>query len=267
MPTGWPAKRPDVEPPRIGVAGWGVHPAAAELFPASGSHLERYAAVFNAVEINSSFHREHRPATYERWARTVPAGFRFSAKVPREITHVRRLVECDPLIERFVRGPAALGERAGPLVVQLPPSLAFDATVAERFLDDLRRRWAGAIVAEPRHPTWFTGAADALLARFGAGRIAADPAVVPEAATPGGAAEIAYWRLHGSPRTYYSAYAPGFLARIADSLTTAAAHARERWCILDNTALGAAAPDALAVAARLGGGPEPVDARPRAALL
>ena len=254
MPTGWPAKPPDVAPPRIGVAGWSIHRAAADLFPASGSHLERYAAVFNAVEINSSFHREHRPATYERWARAVPAGFRFSAKVPREITHVRRLVDCEPLLERFLPGPAALGDRAGPLIVQLPPSLAFDASIAGPFLDDLRRRWPGAIVAEPRHPTWFTGPGDALLASVGAGRVAADPAVVPGAGVPGGAPEIAYWRLHGSPRTYYSAYAPEFIAGIAAALATAAA--RERWCILDNTALGAAAHDALAV-----------DARARAALL
>lgn len=248
MPTGSRAKPPDHAIVRVGTAGWSIHRAAAGLFPEAGTHLERYAAVFNAVEINSSFYREHRVATWERWGRTAPAGFRFSAKVPKEITHVRRLVDCEPLIERFVTGPAALGARAGPLLVQMPPSLAFDAGVVVPFLDAFRRHWAGALAAEPRHASWFTGEADALLARFGVGRVAADPAVVPAAAEPGGAEDVAYWRLHGSPRIYYSAYPPAFLARVAERAAAACRTARMVWCILDNTALGAAAPDAMMLA-------------------
>ena len=254
MPTGSRAKPPESVALRAGTAGWSIHKAAADLFPAAGSHLERYAARFDAVEINSSFYREHRVATWARWARTVPAGFRFSAKIPREITHVRRLVDCGPLIERFVEGPAALGTRAGPLLVQMPPSLAFDATVAARFLDAFRRHWSGSLVAEPRHPSWFDGDGDALLARFGAGRVAADPAVVPAAAEPGGSEDVVYWRLHGSPRIYYSAYSPEFLLRVARR-AAACRTAREVWCILDNTALGAAARDAAMVAAARGSRP------------
>jgi len=257
LPTGLRAKQPEADGnpavPHIGVAGWSIHRAAADLFPAEGSHLERYAAVFNAVEINSSFYREHRIGTWERWGRTVPPGFRFSAKVPKEITHARRLVDCEPLIERFVEGPAGLGARAGPLLIQLPPSLAFDAAVTERFLDALRRHWTGALVAEPRHASWFTGEGDALLARFRVGRVAADPAVVPAAREPGGSSEVAYWRLHGSPRTYYSAYPADFLRAVAARMRAAADRAAQVWCILDNTALGAAGRDALTVAAAVDG--------------
>jgi uncharacterized protein YecE (DUF72 family) len=249
LPTGLPAKRPERVTARVGVAGWSIPASSAALFPATGSHLERYAAVFNAVEINSSFYREHRVATWDRWGRTVPAEFRFSAKIPRDITHARRLIECEPLIERFVAGPAALGVRAGPLLLQMPPRLAFDAGVVTRFLDTFRRHWAGPLVAEPRHASWFDGEGDALLARFGVGRVAADPAVVPAAAEPGGSAEVVYWRLHGSPRVYYSAYPPAFLADAGARLAVTARSAREVWCILDNTAQGAAAPNALAVLA------------------
>ncbi len=248
MPTGSRAKRPDDAILRVGTAGWSIHKAAADLFPAAGSHLERYAAVFNAVEINSSFYREHRIATWERWGRSVPAGFRFAAKVPKEITHARRLADCEPLIERFVAGPAALGVRAGPLLIQMPPSLAFDAGVVTPFLDAFRRHWTGALVAEPRHASWFTGAADALLARFGAGRVGADPAVVPAAAEPGGSEDVVYWRLHGSPRVYYSAYPADMLIRVAARAGAACRTARAVWCILDNTALGAAARDAVMLA-------------------
>ena len=72
---------------RIGCAGWSIHKDAAAAFPVEGSHLERYARVFPAVEINSSFYRPHKPETYARWADSVPDGFRFAVKVPRAITH------------------------------------------------------------------------------------------------------------------------------------------------------------------------------------
>ena len=62
--------------PRIGTAGWSIPRQHAAAFPAGGSHLERYAQRFNAVEINSSFYRPHRRATYERWAASVPTASR-----------------------------------------------------------------------------------------------------------------------------------------------------------------------------------------------
>ena len=243
-------------PPRIGVAGWSIHKSAADRFPALGSHLERYAAVFNAVEINSTFYREHRIATYQRWAASVPPDFRFSAKVPKEITHVRRLVASEALIEAFVRGPAARGDRAGPLIVQLPPSLALDPAVAGQFFAAFRAQWPGPLVCEPRHPSWFQGEGDALLAAHRVGRIGADPACVPAAAEPGGSPETVYWRLHGSPRTYYSAYQQEVLVGIARAVERAGVRSPEVWCILDNTALGEAARDAseLARLLRLPGG-------------
>src|SRR6187455_1643415 len=103
----------------VGVAGWPIPKPHAGLFPETGSHLQRYAARFNAVEINSSFYRPHRPATYARWAASVPPDFRFAVKVPREITHRRRLVEVDDLLERFPGEATHLGEKLGPLLVQL----------------------------------------------------------------------------------------------------------------------------------------------------
>src|SRR5688572_17535989 len=82
----------------IGCAGWSLPKKFADAFPAEGSHLVRYAARLPAVEINSSFYRPHRPTTYEKWAASVPTGFRFSVKVPKWITHERRLnIEADEL--------------------------------------------------------------------------------------------------------------------------------------------------------------------------
>ena len=220
-------------------------------FPAEGSHLARYAARFPVVEINSSFHRPHRPSTYARWAAETPPHFRFSAKLPRTITHTRRLIDADAPLDAFLAESAGLGEKLAVLLVQLPPSLVFDAAVAARFFAGLATRTAASVVCEPRHATWFGEQAEALLAEAGVARVSAYPAVVPEAAVPGGDRRIGYHRLHGSPRMYYSAYPPEYITRLADRLRRDAEEGRKVWCIFDNTAAGAAARNALDLLAAL----------------
>ena len=213
-----------------------------ERFPAEGSGLARYAARFDAVEINSSFYRPHRRTTYERWAASVPAGFRFAVKLPRAITHAARLVDAAAPLARFADEVAGLGGKRGPVLVQLPPSLAFDAGVAAAFFRDLIATLGGAAVCEPRHPSWFEGEADALLADHRIARVAADPARVPAAARPGGWRGLTYARWHGSPATYRSSYDADAIAAHA-----ALAAAGESWTIYDNTTLGAATANALAL--------------------
>lgn len=234
----------------IGCAGWSIPRDQAGRFPARGSHLERYARGLPAVEINSSFYRPHRPATYARWAESVPAHFRFAVKLPREITHTRRLRESAEPLERFLAEAGSLGAKLGPLLVQLPSSLRFEAAAAERFFALLRERFAGGVVCEPRHPSWFGDEAEALLRAAEVARVAADPAPAPGAAAPGGWPGLVYYRLHGSPEMYSSAYAAPFLQQIAEALRAAARRA-PTWCIFDNTALGAATANALEVIERL----------------
>jgi len=236
---------------RIGTAGWTIPRAVAEHFPDQGSGVQRYAARFTAVEINSSFYRPHRPQTYARWAETAPEGFSFAVKLPKAITHEARLVEAGVRLAAFRAEVSALGDKLGPLLVQLPPSLAFEPTVAERFLTDLRALWPEAIACEPRHVSWFEAAADGLLAAYQVARVAADPARHPLAGKPGGWPELAYWRLHGSPQMYRSPYDGAFLDQLADELR--AGPAAETWCVFDNTTLGAAAANALALQNLLGG--------------
>jgi len=237
-------KRPTV---RIGCAGWtlpGVHRA---LFPGEGTHLQRYAGVFDCVEINSSFYRPHRPRTYRTWAASVPAGFRFSVKMPKAISHVARLRHCDSMLEQFLAQAEQLGDKLGFLLLQLPPSLAYDARSALRFFEHLRARHAGAIGCEPRHPSWFTDDVEDALRERRIARVAADPAIVPSAAMPGGDRSCEYLRLHGSPRMYYDAYPQAILDRMAQSLLRPSSEVVERWCIFDNTARGNATTDALAL--------------------
>lgn len=245
-------------PAFVGTAGWTIPKTAAEGFPGAGTHLQRFARALPAAEINSSFYRPHRPSTYAKWAASVPAEFRFAVKVPKEITHTRRLGEVGAIEEPlagFLAEAGALGDRLGPLLVQLPPSLALVPAVAGRFFAALRERVGGAVVCEPRHPSWFEAAGQALLAKFEVARVAADPALGPAAARPGGWDGLVYYRLHGSPTIYRSPYAPAYLDALARTLTQHRAAGTPVWCIFDNTAEGAAAADALRLLARLEAGP------------
>jgi uncharacterized protein YecE (DUF72 family) len=236
---------------RIGCAGWALPKLHQSAFPAEGTHLERYASRFTAVEINSSFYRPHSPATYARWAAGVPADFQFAVKVPRAITHEQRLVATDVLLDVFLSEATALGDKLGCLLVQLPPSLAYDAATAESFFTDVRTQYQGAVALEARHASWFTTEVETRLRAHRVARVAADPAPVPAAAEPAGWPDVVYVRLHGSPRIYYSAYDEPYLDGLAERLRDAAARASNVWCIFDNTALGAAVPNALGALERL----------------
>ena len=232
--------------PYVGVAGWSIPAALAERFEAEGSHLERYATHFNAVEINSSFYRPHRRSTYERWAASVPGGFRFAVKLPKSITHERRLRDCGDLLERFAGEVRGLGGKRGPVLVQLPPGLAFEPAVARAFVVDMRQALGGgAIVWEPRHASWFGEQAGELLAREHIARVAADPAVAPAGGQPGGWRGLGYFRLHGAPRVYWSGYSADAIRRYAAHVRAAVGAGKETWVIFDNTAAGHAPANAL----------------------
>jgi len=235
----------------IGTAGWTIPTKDSEHFGEGDSTLARYATRFDGVEINSSFHRPHRRATWERWADSVPDRFRFAVKIPKTISHQRKLVECDDLLACFLDEVAGLGGKLATLLLQLPPKLAFDHAVAEPFLAGLAATSPARLVCEPRHPSWFEPEPDKLLERLGIARVAADPAVVPEAAMPGGWRGLFYWRLHGSPRIYRSSYDDGRLDRCASLLREERQAGQPAWCMFDNTAGAAATSDALGLVARL----------------
>ena len=226
----------------VGTAGWNIPRAHKHRFPASGSGLQRYAARLNAAEINTSFYRPHAVATYERWAAAVPADFRFAVKIPKTITHERGLTRAREPLARFLDEIAGLGARLGPLLVQLPPSHAFDARRVGRFFELLRGRHAGGVVCEPRHASWTTAAAQALMVKFRVARVAADPPRAAGLEAPGGWPGVIYFRWHGSPRPYFSPYGTERLQPLAVQLSACASDA---WCVFDNTGSGSAAGNAL----------------------
>jgi uncharacterized protein YecE (DUF72 family) len=223
---------------RIGTAGWSLPKGSL----GEGSRLARYSRILCCAEINSSFYRVHRASTWARWAAETPADFRFSIKAPKTITHDAKLRETEPPLRAFLDQIQPMAAKTGPLLFQLPPSLEFDRTVAEEFLGVLRALYPGEAVLEPRHASWFTPAAEDLLRSERIARVAADPAKgAPEAAEPGGDTSVIYFRLHGSPRVYYSNYEEEFLAELVERMGGLA----NCWIIFDNTVLSQAFANAL----------------------
>ena len=233
---------------RIGTAGWNIPARYVERVPRNGSHLERYARQLNAVEINTSFYRPHQRKTYERWARSTPAGFLFSVKVPKAITHDLRLANCDTLLDRFLAEVMGLGDKLGVLLVQLPPSFGFDKQMVGRFFHKLRMRTECPSVLEPRHSSWFGSDVERWLVDLRVSRVAADPAPIAGADKAGGWNGIAYYRWHGSPRIYYSEYNVTALSLLKSKLDSSRRRSVTTWCIFDNTASGAALGNALELA-------------------
>ncbi|MBB6510610.1 uncharacterized protein YecE (DUF72 family) [Rhizobium soli] len=223
--------------PVIVTAAWSISKKVADRFAAEGSSLTRYASVFSGVEINSTFYRRHKPATLARWAAAVPDGFQFSVKMPKEMTHTRAMVDIAQPFETFLEDIAPLKEKRGPLLCQLPPSLAFNAATFEAAFKAFRDYDTGAIVIEVRHKSWTSVEALDLLRAYDVDRVLADPAQVwpPEDfITP-----PRYVRLHGKPKIYYSSYSDNEITSFSKLL------APDSWCVFDNTASGAAIENAL----------------------
>jgi uncharacterized protein YecE (DUF72 family) len=230
----------------IGCAGWAIPKEASARFPAEGSHLQRYAARFNAVEINSSFYRPHRPATYARWAGSVPPAFRFAVKLPRSISHQQRLAGAGALLRQFAGEAGALGGKLGCVLVQLPPSLQFGPAIAADFFAALNDNFSCMLACEARHPSWFGAEAGELLRKNSISRVIADPpAGQPGPHVPTAAA--VYLRLHGAPKVYYSSYNKEYILELAQKLAETREAGHAAWCIFDNTAAGHAIPNALSL--------------------
>lgn len=236
---------------RIGTAGSSIGRKYADAFPDVGTALERYSRVFSAVEVNSSFHRSHRPSTWAKWAECVPERFRFAVRVPKAITHQAKLVDVDALVVAFAEEVRELGGKLAVLLVQLPPKLSLDAEVARHFFATLRNAIDAEIVCEPRNASWFEEGANAMLRELRVARVAADPALSARAASPEGWRGLSYWRLHGTPVIYRSSYDAQALEIWAAQIRAADTNCLEPWCVFDNTAASEATGNALSLMARL----------------
>lgn len=237
-------------PVRVGTAGWAL---PKELRPAKRderSRLADYAELFDLVEVNSTFYRLPRISTVERWAREVPASFRFSLKVPKVLSHAPG--GAGDALERFLEVAGALGRSCGCLLLQTPPQQHRNERI-EDLLFALREAAVAPVVFEPRHASWSSASGGSFLSHNGIARVAADPARAPSDAVPGGNTDLVYYRLHGSPRIYWSAYGEAGVKAWAHRIAEHPKRTRV-YVVFDNTAGGSATQDALLMRKLLLGG-------------
>ena len=171
--------------------GWEYTSADHTSLQVYGSYCDKIKTeAMNAVEINSSFYRPHQPQTYERWAASTPAGFRFAVKCPKQITHEARLEGAEDALARFVGEAGALGGKWAVLLVQLPPSLRFDTRVAGRFFEQVRAAFGGATLSA-------VGAEHDAVNGLAVGRAAQAVAVPADQRQRGAGGEVAQLRGEG----------------------------------------------------------------------
>ena len=190
----------------IGTSGWQYPHWKGIFYPQDlpTTHwLKFYSGRFRTLEINVTFYRDVKPATFGKWYDTVPDNFLFSVKMSRFITHIKRLKVERSSLDRFYSGPSALKEKLGVILIQLPPGLKFDAVLVRDFLDMLDDRFRYTI--EARNKTFIDDNFFALLSEKQIAWCISDTAgryPYREAIT----APFVYIRLHGSQDLYASEY-------------------------------------------------------------
>ncbi|MCW2495766.1 DUF72 domain-containing protein [Jatrophihabitans sp.] len=261
---------------RIGLSGWSYPGWRGRFYPRGLPHnaeLGYVAERFSTVEVNASFYRLQRPDTYRRWVEQTPGGFLFAVKGSRYITHMKRLQSSVAMANFLASGVLALGDRLGPLLWQLPPTMHFDPAVLEPFLTGLPRTMAAAgrlarkhderlngrsVLAvsadlplrhalEVRHESFRDERLYGLLREQGVGLVVADSAGhyprLMEAT-----ADFVYVRLHGEEELYTSGYDDASLRGWAGRIARWRAEGRDVYVYFDNDAKVRAPVDALRLA-------------------
>jgi len=153
----------DAGPFHVGISGWRYPPWRGVFYPpglAQRRELEYASRSLASVEVNGSFYSLQRPSSYEQWRAQTPAGFVFSVKGPRFVTHMKRLAGVEvPLANFFASGLLALGDRLGPVLWQLPPTLGFDAYRLAAFFALLPRTTRAAAQLASHHDQRLDGRA------------------------------------------------------------------------------------------------------------
>jgi uncharacterized protein YecE (DUF72 family) len=183
---------------RIGCSGWNYAHWRERFYPAglpSRSWLERYAASFDTVEVNTTFYRLPRESSVESWAQQTPPGFVFAVKVSRYLTHIKRLTDVGPGLERFYERirPLQRAAKLGPVLWQLPPNFRRDDERLERALEALP---AGRHCFEFRDASWFVPEIYELLRRHGAALVIGDRPEVRDFQTLELTADFTFVRFH-----------------------------------------------------------------------
>ncbi len=236
---------------RIGCSGW-VYKHWRGLFYPEGlpqtRWFARYAEEFDTVEINNSFYHLPKPATFEKWRDQAPPGFCYAVKANRYLTQAKKLKDCEEPIERMMAAVDHLGDRLGPMLYQLPPSMKINLERLESFLKLIPRDVVS--VFEFREKSWYVQDTYELLDRYGAGFCVHDMAGSKTKRVAVG--PIVYVRFHGGVGKYWGRYSDKALLGWTDWLVEQAGEGRNCWCYFNNDIHGHAIEDARTLKSMVG---------------
>lgn len=198
---------------RVGIGGWNFPAWRGAFYPAGlaqRDELEYASGRLGTIEINSTFYRAQKPATYARWASQTPQDFVFSVKAPRYVSQSRALASAGATAQRFVSGGLAeLGSRLGPILWQLAPNRPFDRDDLAAFLDELPRDLQGRAlrhVLEVRHDSFLDPAYVALARDHGVATVFTDSDQYPSLADI--SSDFVYARLMRTRQDIATGYPP-----------------------------------------------------------
>jgi uncharacterized protein YecE (DUF72 family) len=237
---------------RIGCSGWEYAHWRGDFYPADlprHAWLDRYADLFDTVELNNSFYRLPSADAFATWAQRVPDGFAMAVKASRYLTHLKRLRDPEEPVERLWTRALRLGDHLGPMLYQLPPRWARNPDRLATFLAALPRNRDQAI--EFRDPSWYAPEIYDLLTEHGIALCLHDMAGSATQREPIG--PFVYVRFHGSGARYGGRYPSRTLERWADDLARWAAEGRPAWVYFNNDAGGHAPRDAVRLRDLTGG--------------
>jgi len=238
--------RTRISPIRIGCSGWAYKHWRGLFYPEGLPQkrwFERYAEEFDTVEINNSFYRLPPPETCAKWRDQAPDGFCYAVKANRFITQARKLLDCDEPMERMMSAVRCLGDRLGPILYQLPPSMKLNLERLRRFLAIVPKDVTS--VFEFRDPSWYQPEVYALLDRHRASLCVHD--MHGSAAGRIAVGAVAYVRFHGGAGKYRGRYPEPAIRSWAEWIVGQALAGRPVWCYFNNDIQGAAIEDARAL--------------------
>ncbi len=267
----------------VGTSGWSYPSWRGDFVPDTVStqdQLQFLARKFTSLEVNATFYALQSPDSFRRWAAAVPPKVSLAVKGSRYITHLKRLHDVDQAMANFwASGPLELGSHLGPVLWQLPPSLTFDEGRMEAFLSLLPRTTSSAATlarahddrvrepstrphgtrpirhaVEPRHDSFDTPAAQAVLRRHDVATVLTDGAGLLR--LDADTAAFRYVRLHGRPVLYRSGYGDAALSEWTERVGGWLDGGQDVHVYFDNDAEGRAPYDAVRLLELLGVRPE-----------
>ncbi|MGW1894354.1 DUF72 domain-containing protein [Streptomyces sp. NPDC002004] len=233
-------------PVLVGTSGWQYKDWRGTVYPPDLPQrlwLEEYARLFTTVENNNAFYRLPAYETFEAWRARTPAGFVMAVKASRFLTHVKRLRDPEEPVGRLMDHAAGLGDRMGPVLLQLPPTLRADPVVLDTCLACFPP--GTRVAVEPRHDSWWTSEVRAVLRSRGAALCWADRGSRP--VTPlWRTADWGYVRFHAGRGRPWPRYGRGALLSWAGRIADTWPEDADVFAYFNNDLGGAAALDATA---------------------